>query len=261
MRKKSLVSVIYPKSPCLSCPRQPPAGNVLDELPIQSNPFAFLLGFLYGWSDVERRCIQDALLFVWSRGLVQHFISAAYTAPRVLRYGLMTPQLRHATFLVHTPNWVRASKPAFRRSFSVPGRLEALTNLWERTANTVHGVEASHKKEVLCCGLSHAPWFGTGMVDSNKRKPGFFSKEVCEDLLPFFLDFLDGDKYCLRFVFVFGFFVCVCGCCAFLFRLCLLVFFLFLLLVWLFRCFCSCCALFCLVVLLLPFAPCLCVLV
>ena len=134
-------------------------------------------------------------MFVWSRGLVQHFISAAYTAPRVLRYGLMTPQLRHVTFLVHTPSWVRVSKPAFWRSFSVPGRLEALTKLWERTANLVHGVEVSHKKDVLCSGLRHAPWFGTGMVDSNKREPGFFSKEICEDLLPFFPAFPDEDDY------------------------------------------------------------------
>jgi hypothetical protein len=31
-------------------------------------------------------------------------------------------------------------------------------------------------------------------------EPGFFSKEVCEDLLPFFHVFLDEDDYCVLVV-------------------------------------------------------------
>ena len=59
-------------------------------------PFALLLGFCYGWGCLERVRVQEAFMFVWRKGLADIFISAAYTAPRGILYGLRNADLQRA---------------------------------------------------------------------------------------------------------------------------------------------------------------------
>lgn len=150
--------------------------------------FALLIGFVHSWTPVEHGMIASAFQLVWQKGpeLVDIFISGAYTAPRGLRNGLMRATIAQRDLILRTPAAIKDIQPKFWSSLTWAGRCESLTGLHAISAS-VAATRTLNSKRLTCESLAHAPYFGVS-GPGNQRHPGFFAKELTEDLLvaPFF---------------------------------------------------------------------------
>lgn len=149
--------------------------------------FALLLGFLHTWSFIEKNLVASTLEFIWRKGgaVVEVMLSNAYSAPRVLRYGLLNATPARREFLLRTPDWVKEKKPKFWQSLTWPGRASSIDSAWDN-ADRVAQTRMELSKQRTCEALAQIQYFGT--TRGKCREPGFFAKEVVEDLMltPFF---------------------------------------------------------------------------
>ena len=143
--------------------------------------FALLVGWMGDWTVIEKSTVVHAIEFVMSKGLIEYFFTSAYSAPRALRNVLMRCDKARRNLFLYTPAAVKSLRPKLYQSLTVPGRLEQISAMWNLSPDFATAA-AQNTREALCSALAKAPFFGTDR-GNGFREPGFFSKEIFEDLL------------------------------------------------------------------------------
>ena len=112
---------------------------------------------------------------------VPYFITDAYSAPRILRNAFANCSVEKGQVLLQAGNALKEACPVLYRSATVPGKVELLSEAWAVSDRVVAAAREGETLEAVCQALASISYFGSGPADN--RSPGFFSKEIAEDLL------------------------------------------------------------------------------
>lgn len=96
-------------------------------------PFALALGPLYSWSPLEKSRSQALVRLIWAKGkeCVDLFFSNAYSAPRILRNGLLSASQTRMERIIRPSDAIKEAQPMYWQRNTVRGRLVSIDSLWE----------------------------------------------------------------------------------------------------------------------------------
>ena len=162
-----------------------------------TSAMALLIGFLHGWSACEKSIVAAAVELIVRKGVVDIFITRAYSAPRILRNALMANALGNLDAVLRPSPSIKNIRPQFWRSATIPGKLEQVSACWDVAPDITEVFDAKNRQRI-CSAFSLLPYFGTSLPDGS-REAGFFAKELAEDLKTcgMISSFSDEEEYCV----------------------------------------------------------------
>ena len=131
-----------------------------------TSAMALLIGFLHGWSACEKSIVASAVELIVRKGVVDIFITRAYSAPRILRNALMANALGNLDAVLRPSLSIKNIRPQFWRSATIHptdahsaayGTLHATLQPRTRTlggAYIVYVYHAMRRSNVFCAGQS-----------------------------------------------------------------------------------------------------------
>ncbi|CAK9005142.1 Phosphoglycolate phosphatase (PGP) (PGPase) [Durusdinium trenchii] len=162
--------------------------------------FASEVGFLSGWGEKEKRKIEEVVSKAFREKRIEELFTDAYKGPGTLRTELAHPKADGDSLrkVLHNqgPKAVPWSEPDITFQTLV-GKFRLIDRLWQECYRVVASALPRCGQtfmQPVCDILAELPFFGAW--DDGRRVPGFFAKELVQDLLdtPVF----EGGRACVQ---------------------------------------------------------------
>ena len=155
--------------------------------------FAGECGFLRDWGLLEKDHIRTILREAFRANRIPAILSNAYSAPRAMRKELLLASKKseevqeNALSKILYNQGPNACHGEPRITYeTLVGKFQVIDKLWAHAEKVVEAAESSNSKRKVADVLKVLPYFGTNESSkghSDNRHPGFFAKELIEDLI------------------------------------------------------------------------------
>ena len=149
--------------------------------------FASEVGFLNNWGELQKRKIQEVVARAFRENRIQELFTNAYKGPGAVRTELTGPNADRDSLLKilynKGPKAVSWSQPDIT-FYTLVGKFQLIDKLWQESHRVVAAAlpfAGQTEMRPVCEILAELPFFGAS--EDGRRVPGFFAKELVQDLM------------------------------------------------------------------------------
>lgn len=162
--------------------------------------FASEVGFLTGWGEDQKRKIREVVERGVREHRIQELFTDAYKGPAAIRQELTHPKADEDSLLRVLYNEGPKAVPNFQPDitfYTLVGKFQLIDKLWQDCYNILSAAlprAGQTELQGVCEILAELPFFGNS--EDGLRVPGFFAKELVQDLMdtPVF----KGGRQCVK---------------------------------------------------------------
>ena len=115
--------------------------------------------FFHTWTSIEAERVAGVLAMVWQKGpdAVKAVLSNAYSAPCVLRCGLLNASAARCALVLQPPSRIKTSRPHLGQRCFWPGRADIIAAAWGKASAIAH-TRSLQSKKATCEALAEIPF-------------------------------------------------------------------------------------------------------